>query len=82
MQSCRQTPTLKKELAASILRVIQCWVNEGKSYIGYNEGNRMGSQNMAWTNTDSYFWLVSFLATCLHHHSASSLYSLWPWRWI
>ena len=29
----------------------------------------------------SYFWLVSFHATWLHHHSASSLYSLWAWRW-
>lgn len=29
----------------------------------------------------SYFWLVSFITTCLCHHSASSLYSLWPWRW-
>ena len=31
----------QKELAVSILRVIQCWVNEGESYIGYKDGSQL-----------------------------------------
>lgn len=31
----------EKELAAPILRVIQCWVNDGESYIDYKEGSQL-----------------------------------------
>jgi len=71
---------IQKELAASILRVIQCWVNDGTSYIDYKEGSQMeirkgdgepeyGLSQYRLLTSDWSASLLPVYVTILHPHS-------------
>lgn len=87
MQSCQQTPTLKGTCCFHLEchSVLGEWGEElnrlqGRQSVG-NKERGWGARIWLQPILTSYFWLVSYLATSLCHHSLSSLYSLWPWRW-